>query len=204
MRTETITRTYYSFDELTDEAKETAIQAYRDRYDSFDPFESDCIIYDAKEIGKLIGIDIDKIYYSGFWSQGDGACFIGSYSYKKGGLKALKQYAPKDKELHRIAEGLQEVQKKYFYTICATVKHSGRYHHERSTDIDVVHHLSEYGNPVHVNDTDEEEVSEALRDYMRWIYNQLETQYDYCTSDEAIREELENNGYEYTEEGERV
>jgi hypothetical protein len=200
----TIETTLYSFEELTDEAQEKAIQDYRDTYDSFDPFESDCIVYEAKEIGKLIGIEIDKIYYSGFWSQGDGACFVGTYQYKKGGLKALKQYAPNDEELHRIGKELQEVQRRYFYTICATVTHKGRYHHERSNDIDVVHHLSEYGNPVHVNDTDEEEVSEALRDYMRWIYKQLETQYEYCTSDEAIREELENNGYEYTEEGARV
>ncbi len=28
-----------------------------------------------KEMMSVIGIRVDKVYFSGFWSQGDGACF---------------------------------------------------------------------------------------------------------------------------------
>ena len=39
---------------------------------------------DAKAIGALMGMDIDGIYFSGFCSQGDGACFEAGLSYRKG------------------------------------------------------------------------------------------------------------------------
>jgi hypothetical protein len=68
--------TVYQFDELSDEAKEKAREWYR-QGNVTTRFWSECTIDDAKEIGKLLGMDIDNIYFSGFWSQGDGACFEG-------------------------------------------------------------------------------------------------------------------------------
>src|SRR5574343_1879008 len=112
---ETITKQYnvYEFDELTNDAKEYAINHFRD-LQSDDTFWSECIIDDAKTIGKLIGIDIDNIYFSGFSSQGDGACFEGYYTYNKHSVKLLKDYAPIDKELHKIVESLYRLQNVIF------------------------------------------------------------------------------------------
>ena len=40
----------------------------------------DCTYSDFKERMTAIGIEVDRMYFSGFWSQGDGACFEGSVS----------------------------------------------------------------------------------------------------------------------------
>lgn len=46
-------------------------------------FDSDFIFDDIKSQCKIFGLEIDKIYYSGFCGQGDGASFEGSYTYFK-------------------------------------------------------------------------------------------------------------------------
>jgi hypothetical protein len=49
----------------------------------------------------------------------------------------------------------------------------------------------------------EEIVTKALRDLARWLYRQLEAEYDHLTSDEAIEEEIIVNEYTFTEAGRR-
>lgn len=98
------TITTYSFDELSDKAKEKAREWFRSG-DDFSIYAED-VVADAKAIGKIMGIDIKDVYYSGFWSQGDGASFTGRWAYKNGSVKVIKSYAPQDTELHRIAAEL--------------------------------------------------------------------------------------------------
>ena len=50
----------------------------------------------------------------------------------------------------------------------------------------------------------EEIVTEALRDLARWLYRQLEAEYDHLTSDEAIEEGIIANAYTFTERGRRL
>ncbi len=49
----------------------------------------------------------------------------------------------------------------------------------------------------------EEIVTEALRDLARWLYRQLEAEYDHLTSDAAIEEGIIANAYTFTEGGRR-
>ena len=184
----------YSFKELSEEAQQTAIEKLYD-INVDDEFWSECILDDAKEIGQLIGIAIKNIYYSGFYSQGDGACFEGSYAYQIGGLKALKEYAPEDKELHRIARRLQEIQAINFYQLEASVKQSGHYYHEFCTDIQVDRHYE------CANDYAIEEITELLRDFMHWIYRQLEQEYEFQTSEEQIQDTILANDYQFNING---
>lgn len=44
---------------------------------------------------------------------------------------------------------------------------------------------------------------EALRDLARWLYRQLEREYDYLTSDEAVDEAIVANEYSFTVDGKR-
>jgi hypothetical protein len=46
-----------------------------------------------------------------------------------------------------------------------------------------------------------ETVPELLRDYMRWIYRQLESAYEFHMSDESVDESIRINGYEFDENG---
>lgn len=47
----------------------------------------------------------------------------------------------------------------------------------------------------------EEIVTEALRELARWLYRQLQIEYDYLTSDEAIEEGIIANEYTFTKGG---
>ena len=199
MRVETITRNLFQFDELSEEAKEKARDWYRE-FLYMDDYEFDFVIDDAKAVAALMGIEIDKVYYDISYSQGSGACFEGTYSYKKGSVKAVKKFAPQDEELHRIAEALQSIQKKNAYKLEASVKQVGRYSHANSTEIDV--DLVDSNKVLRMEDFDA--TRELLRDFMNWIYRQLQKQDEYINSNESIDENIRANEYEFLENGKRA
>lgn len=207
----TIQQTVYRYSELSPSAQEKARNWWREGFaeDGYDWW--DCTVGDAVRMGELLGIEFDKrhgsnhqpaIFFSGFCSQGDGACFNGSYRYRRGALANMRSEAPQDKELHRIATVLQNVQRRHFYGISAVVSDGAgsNYHsHEMTRRIDV-----EDRNGDSIDDASEETVKEALRDFMRWIYRQLESEWDYLNSDEQVAENIEANEYEFTEDGGRA
>ncbi|EYR77555.1 hypothetical protein SHLA_47c000050 [Shinella sp. DD12] len=47
----------------------------------------------------------------------------------------------------------------------------------------------------------EDTVIEALRDLARWLYRQLENEYNALTSDEMVDETIEANAYTFTASG---
>ena len=183
----------YEFKELGDEAKEAARQWWRELSQHDEWWEY--VYEDAKTIGSLMGIDIDAIYFSGFWSQGDGAQFKGSYSYSKGSVAKIKAHAPKDEELHRIAEELYKFQRRFFYTAEARITTNGHYSHSGCTCIDAG---DQHGD---LNSADEIELTVMLRDFMDWIYKQLELEHDWLNADEQVDENIRSNDYQFTENG---
>ena len=172
----------YKFEELDDTAKERAITLYRNdnpRLQGQDWYED--IYEDVKSVARILGIEIDHIYFSGFWSQGDGACFVGRYEYQGSGS------TPKDETLSEIKNELDRIQQQYpDEPLYAEVSHrSPHYYHAHSTIID----------------TNIEDVCEPLRDFMDWIYRRLENEYDYQQSTEVITENIVINDYEFDKEG---
>lgn len=201
----------YKFEELSDAAKERAREWWRkcENEDSSHEYQFD----DFERMGKILGIEIDQrpiklhgggtryeptIYYSGFWSQGDGACFEGSYSYAKRCARNIRKEAPQDETLHRIADELVALQRPRFYGLQARVKHRGHYYHEGCTVIDVE-------NPDHpeaCSFEDEKALAETLRSFMRWIYKSLEAEYEWKMADAQVDENIIANEYEFDENGE--
>jgi hypothetical protein len=49
----------------------------------------------------------------------------------------------------------------------------------------------------------EEIVTEAIRDFARWLYRQLQSEYDHLTSDEVLEDGIIANEYTFTEGGRR-
>ena len=188
-----VTNTLYNYDELSDEAKTKARDWWRTYELDYEWWDS--VFDDAKTIGALMGIEIENIYFSGFSCLG--AKFTGTYTYRKGSVQAVKEYAPQDETLHRIAKELQEIQKRHFYGLTANVESSGRYSHEYCTEIEVID-----GDNLYAGKEAEEALSNALRDYMRWIYRRLQEEYWYLQEDEQVEENILANEYEFTEDGE--
>ena len=154
---------------------------------------------------KAIGIEVDKMYFSGFWSQGDGACFEGRVRDWGLFLKSLGYTNPLFIEHFRqYAE--------------FAVRHRGYYYHENCTSFSMEFNLPEefdeedfllvYGYGEELRDAAliaalslpensgaalEAQFTEAFKDHMRDLYRRLEEDYEYLTSDEAVLESLEAN-----------
>lgn len=194
MRTEQVQ--IFTFDELSETAKEKARQWFRDASSADEWWDG--TFDDVKNVAKLMGVEIERIGFSGFSSQGDGAHFVGSFAYRPGCVKAVTAYAPLDTRLQAIANQWQALQKHHFYKLSGTVKHSGHYQHENCTDFDV------YRDGEWVNNSETEEaVKEVMRDFMRWIYRALEKDWDAVNSDENVDANIVANEYEFTVTGER-
>ncbi len=210
---EVIETTVYRLDELSEAAKEKARAWYREGGFDYDWY--DAVYEDFQTIAEILGIRFRTrtvrlmgggtrqdpcIWFRGFWSQGDGACYEGVWRHARGAAARLRAYAPQDALLHGIADRLQAIQRRNFFQLRAEISHHGHYTHEYSMRISV-----ERDSPVGQDMTPDAEdiVTEALRDLARWLYRQLEREYDYLTSDEAVDESLRANDYTFTEAGRR-
>lgn len=198
MKTKTIN--IYTFDELSESAKEKAREWYRDGALDYDWW--DFIYEDADNVAKLLGIEISRkgskgqtleIWFHGFYCQGDGSSFAGSYSYAKGAPIKIREHAPQDTELHRIADQLQALQRRHFYRLCAEITS----YRDTSIRVEVYNSENRYADIP-----DEQELTDLLNDFNAWIFRQLETEYEYLMSDETVDESIQANEYEFTEEGE--
>ena len=187
---------YKDFKEWDSETQQTIIDKNR-YFNTADIEWFDCTIDDFKEVGNKVGIDIDNIYFSGFCSQGDGACFTGNYSYMEGALKTVKTEYPNWLELHEIVQDLQDLQRKYCYQLSANVSHHGRYYHENCTYV-----TTDHNNGYDIPEDTQDEMTNILRDFMRLIYSTLEQEYDYLTSDKALKEYFEQSDHQFNDEGE--
>ena len=205
--------TVYTIDELSDAAKENARVWYRHQglHDEWYDF----VYEDFETICRILGItlgttpvrlygggtrDKPQIYWGGFGFQGDGASFSGRYGYAQGAAKEIRTHAPKDAELHRIADELQAVQRRNFFQIKTSIAQRGRYCHEYSMAIEV-----ERDSPTWQPMTDgaEDTVIEALRDLARWLYRHLRSEYEHQTSDDAVDETVSINEWTFKADGTR-
>ncbi|BAI99156.1 hypothetical protein Sj15T_31510 [Sphingobium sp. TA15] len=210
---EIVETTVYRLDELSDAAKERARAWYREAGIDHDWFEF--VFDDFERICAILGVELRTvpvrlygggtrqqpcIYFSGFWNQGDGACFEGRYHHARGAARRIRDHAPDDADLHRIADALQAVQRRNFYQLRVSITHRDRYYHEYCMAIAV-----ERDSPTWQDMTADAEdlVIEPLRDLARWLYRQLEREYNYLTSDEVIDEAILANGYTFTGSGRR-
>jgi hypothetical protein len=191
----TIETTVYKYDELpTDAAKERAREWWLRDGLNYDWYDS--VYEDAKAIGAILGFTIDRISFSGFYSQGDGASFVGSYYYAPGWRKRLKAYAPLDEDVRTIGETLQAIQKRNRYGLRATIGAMGQYSHEGTMKATV-----EDADGREVPGDDDAAILECARDFARWIYKQLEAEHEYLTGEESVSETLRANEYEFTADG---
>jgi len=214
MRLQTIP--VYSFAELSDEAKQTAFNTFRQHAFS-DSCDWEFIFDDACEIGEILGFDLRQtrhtsaqtgnvtwkpsIYFSGFCSQGDGACFESSYQYaKKAGAAIHKFTGGTDETLVDIANRLQALQKRHFYSLRGRTNQHGRYNHEYSMRLELECDCKTCGGYA-PDANSEDEFREICADFARWIYGRLESEYEYQCSEECLTDMIEANNYEFHEDG---
>lgn len=196
---QTIQINLFKFNELSEKAKKKAIESNHDINVSYQWWDS--VLGDAENIAKILGLSDMNVFFSGFYSQGDGASFSAAFQYENGMTSKIKDYAPADTELHRIAKSIFSAHKKGFYKLSGKISCEGRYCHEYAMRIDIISH------ETHGYDFDfsvaEDELLESYRDLARWIYRQLQEEYEYRTGGEAIADALEDMDYDFTADGAR-
>jgi len=201
----------FLFGELSDEAKQVAIENARHSYIADSDYKYN-VFEDAIAIAALFGLDIDEdnILYSGFSSQGDGASYTGNYCYVAGALDKVKSYAPQDTNLHSIVEKLEQLQEKFNreLTVRITRSRNSNYVHAYTMDFDLDYpnmNESFYPEDMKRADAIDNEIEKPFIDFANWIYGQLQSAYEYEQSDEHIADMLDNSAsfedIEYTENG---
>ena len=194
-----VEKTVYDFDELSEKAKQNAIYKYAANYDWWDSVYDDFV-----QILEILGFDVAErggsrkrhnIEFSGFYHQGSYAAFSGYYYFRQGMSKEIKNYAPKDKELHRIAKELTEMQRKYFYQLSAKFTYSDYYGYS----VDMEDGRRQYG---WLDSNEPEKVfRQVLKDLSSWLYDSLQKEYEYLTSEESFKESCEANEWTFDEDG---
>ena len=219
MRVMTITKEVYTFEELDESAKEKAREWWRKGaldYDwwqwTYDDFERICEVLGVEIAQNRPNINHGKgkqLWFSGFYSQGDGACFAGTYTYKKGSCKAIRALRPMDEELHRIADTLRDLQRVVFYDAYVSITQDGRYSHPGTMSASIEPYAEvaypQISNACYFPTAFQEKLTddflEALRDLAHWLYRTLEREHDYLLSDESVDESIRINEYEFTSDG---
>jgi len=208
-------QTSFTWEELSDKAKDRARQG-------FEPdgrWWSDVYTQYIGE-GVAKGFNINHIYFSGFWSQGDGASWAGYIDIVDYVTYHWADAPVRQEMMHALlASG------DMFSRHNATVRTSGRYNHEYTMHLEEVGKddtegsdgVNCPGSPFHgacvdtvweaLGYTDpalhdlNEELLEAARDYAREIYKALEAEYEHQTSDEYLADMCEANEYRFDEDG---
>ena len=198
----------YKFDELDDRAKQKAREWYTGRDYPHDDWW-DCTYEDFQIICGIIGIELGTtrgrrpdISFSGFCSQGDGACFAGTYRGKSDACQKIREHAPQDTDLHNIVDCLDVDWVQPYSQTRVVITTSGRYSHSGTMRFEFDEYEESDGE---LHDPCEERceiVKDNLRWLADWLYNQLEKSYDWYMSEEVVDENIIANEYEFTEDGE--
>lgn len=204
MKTKTLQ--LYEFHELSKEAQAKAIDKLRDI--NVDYHWSEVSQWEQKDYLEKYGFTDCEILFSGFWSQGDGACFTGRLD-----TTGLLTFLMESKTLAKYPTLVRALKKGTIY-VNIKITHTDRYYHENSTTIDDYTEMQ-----------DNSELPAKLRkEYDAWyatfdargprnesigwyydtcrrFYKELEDEYEYRTMDNAVIDTINANEYTFLENG---
>jgi hypothetical protein len=191
----TVETKVFAFDELSKEAKENAIEQYRNRsqeqgeYLYF--FPEDCNHYLTEA-----GFENTELRYSLSYSQGDGLSFSAE-SYSK--LEELYNKV--------LGKGKEKTAKVLAENTEVRIQHNnGHYSYASKRDVEVLieNYTSSFENKNRIDEVCakvEEILQEIYMDLCRALEEKGYAEIEYQDSDEAITESIEANEYEFEEDG---
>jgi hypothetical protein len=202
----TVALEVFQYSELSKTAKGRAREQYKDQLD-FDPeFE------DIENAAELLGITFDKIHHkndkgyswtesniqwSGFYHQGSGASFGATYECRASAVEDLKEAYPEWEKLHRIAGRLAAIQAGCILLSPSTESLSAKITVDTMTCDLLVPEIADDEQ----RDTIRRSLREAMEDFADEIWKELLDQYESLHSDESVEAALEDQGDEYTIDG---
>jgi len=201
----------YLFEEMSVEIQQKVIEQHRHVNTMYNWYEY--TFNDFIEVCKIIGITLESknIFFSGFSSQGDGSTFLAHIEPLKFihamNKMAWKTYAP-DMELNVApcpcnARVLSLIER-YINTV--------RFHTRKTLRGYSIQYISDYGFMTYRRENYpnieselemlDEWVESILNTLNHYLYQSLETEYDYLVNDNAVRETLISEAHYFIASGE--
>lgn len=205
MKTHTIEKTVFEYSDLFSVKNRKLLEKILDKHMDINT-EHDSWHYFCLEDNKAklheIGFEDSKIYYRGFWSQGDGACFeCNNFNIEK----LLKNDIMKKNLTEKNINLLIKLYDCGYFDI-AIEKNSFGYHydHEKARYIDISSNILDFKKHARIYKI--LNTFEVCLENLRYnlscdIYSSLNREYEELQSDFSILEILEYNEYEFNQDG---
>ena len=210
----------YKWEELSQKAQQKAREWYLDGMD-YEWWEG--VYESAKEDGYEKGFHIDKINFSGFYLQGDGASWIGQVDVRQW----LEENCEDSIGLSAWCQLIQEDVVSKFVKVVANTTH---YCHESTMQFsDVEDSTDEYNDeyelqlpsifkgmsvanlfdiiesdnncPIKSTEGITQAITESGKDFAKDIYARLREEYEYLCSDEMMLDHFHANDYFFDSDG---
>lgn len=225
---ETLEIKVYDIDELSEKAKEKALEKHRHWNTEMNDWW-DCAYEGLYEKLKEKGFEDCKIWFSGFWSQGDGACFDCTHFDEEKLLANLdlNEYEKEAVRKMNCSYTINTINPHYSHkhtrSLCAQTN-------DMEEDLDTVFNTKDEDLPLLIGQELSGDAQDLLETRLKTgqtssrsleelpyllqtdletlrlelcdeIYKALEEEYEYLTSDECVEESLKCNGVKFLEDG---
>ena len=206
MRIVTKSFNVYSMEDVLNDPELKAKVIENHRYFNVEFNDWHDFIFDAwKEKLENYGFIMPEINYSGFWSQGDGASFT---CYRVDIPVFLENFNDEIGLTDKQKNLLLALMKDYDVFGFEVKRRDHRYCHAHTVYVDTEDCLYHFNGYEHLQafltsamQRFEDVISDKVIEFSNKIYRELEKEYDYLTSEDAIIESLQANDYEFTEGG---
>ena len=199
-----VERTIYNFQELPPDTRKKVFEKYRN-WNVEDGFWYEHIIeYWVEELSRL-GFEEAEVSFSGFWSQGDGA----SFTCKDIDFHSLADHVLMCDELNwKEARAFILCSRAYELNMLNSNVYRINNHYSHANTVSVS--VYEEFNPRKGNEKNNMEIaSDMVFDYLkdmvndlcRKIYDNLEEEFEYQTSDDTLIDAFLNDETEFTANG---
>ena len=194
-------RTVYTVDELTGRARERALAKLAKWATGEDWWED--VYAQATEALAWLGFDTSPklMQFSGFWSQGDGASFTGTWRADRLDLARLYAERPMDKALHALAIQLQAFALEFPLAEATITRGGSRYSHAYTMTVDSYPQGDRDEADVDGLGDSDPPIQPLIRGCADWLYAQLEAEYECLTDEAQLIENTQANEYEFEEDG---
>lgn len=211
--------TIYKYGELSEQSQQKAREWYIEGMD-YDWWDS---VYEmASEDGKEKGFYIDRIYFSGFYSQGDGASWTGQVDVRQW----LEEH---EKDSIGLSAWCQLIQEGVVSMFSKVVANNSHYCHESTMQFSDVEDDGAFNDedemegqsifkgmqvqqlfdiiatdpncPIKSTEALTQAITESGRQYARDIYARLREEYEYLCSEEMMLDHFDCNDFMFDEDG---
>ena len=212
----------FSYAELPEDAKDVARRHYIEHWVHDDWYEY--IYIEAKDDGAVQGFDIDDIFFSGFWAQGDGAMWTGGVDLPEFIAHYLPESIGRECWIWLIQDGwvydrasIHRTSHHYSHSYCMGISslEPASYDEEdklntdcilKGAPVETLYNLIVADTACSIKDISdlEELILNEARRYADMIYGRLRDGYEYECSDGQISECYDANNVLFNEEGKAI